>query len=166
MGVSHSIKARKWLKPGNYETFGNWKEVAAKSRQRGALFDEYCIHVQDRNDDAKPSAIVLEHLAKEAGAQIVDKKWKPKTLRKKKQRDFVEDDDESKSEIESESDDDEDDKKKRKRKRKKKKKHFKKVIISHPEIYKKLKLKKRESVRVVTAQWIFDCIERYEVVPF
>ena len=55
---------------------------------------------------------------------------------------------------------------KKKKKRAKIEKHQKRVIISHPAIYKKLKLTKDDCVRVVTANWIFDCIEQYEVVPF
>merc|ERR1712228_694710 len=151
------------------------KEAARKAREckpSNSLFSDYCIYIQQRTEIAAPSALILQHLAHCGGAKIVDKngknqrlkkKEKNKKKKKKKKRCIVESSDDSEEKEESDSD-----YKKTKNKKTKKKKHFKRVIISHPAIYKRLKLKKRDkkSVRVVTANWIFDSIERYEVVPF
>merc|ERR1712228_295684 len=191
-----NVVNKKWLNPINYERWPNWKEAARKAREckpSNALFSDYCIYIQQRTEIAAPSDLILQHLAHCGGAKIVDKNGKNQRLKKKEKNnesdeeevdDDDDDDDMNKNKkkkkkkkkrcIVEESDDSEEkeesdsDYKKTKKKKTKKKKHFKRVIISHPAIYKRLKLKKRDkkSVRVVTANWIFDSIERYEVVPF
>merc|ERR1712228_931174 len=121
------------------------KEAARKAREckpSNSLFSDYCIYIQQRTEIAAPSALILQHLAHCGGAKIVDKngknqrlkkKEKNKKKKKKKKRCIVEERDDSEEKEESDSD----------YKKTKKKKHFKRVIISHPAIYKRLKLKKK-----------------------